>query len=746
MKKSASLITILILFLLSSCIFFQTINQPSVSLPNEIITVSITANTDGGEYEPYFGVCLPIGWIIPGDSLQCSGGYDEVIYYDDTLSIEQENASPAPEGYYWWAGKGVADASAVGVVYGDLQIQTDSQTGIFSIDYMLGNSNNGVNLQRSDNHQIEIVDEYTPTGLQATVVGESVYVNWVEPFNTSGLLGYNIYRDQQQINTLLITDTTFIDENPLEGIRYYSVSSYYSNGSEYLIPYEVQVMFGNSLYVSPNGSNNNSGSSFGEALLTIDYALSFLDSDSLNRKTIYLSQGIFSPSTTGEVFPLEWKNYISLKGISREESILDGDSLSGVVHFNSITVAKIESVTIRDGNSYDGGGIYCYNSSPELVNVIIAENYAREGGGIYCYNSSPELVNVIIAENYAGREGGGIRCSNSSPELVNVIIAENYAGEEGGGIRCINDSNPKLINVVIRNNNSKNGAGIEFHYSHSSFENVAIINNSALMGGGGIRCTLGSNLLLSNVTITGNSAGMAGGGIICSWDCNLTLKNCILWNDSPEEIRLDDMVAPCTITISYSDIQGGEAGIISNGNTVNWLEGNIDEDPLFVGAGNYPFTLLSGSPCIDAGNPDTTYNDPEDPNNPGYALWPAMGTLRNDMGSYGGPNATSWNIVTGIEDDETEELQSPTQFELAQNYPNPFNPSTTIQYSIKERASVELVLYDILGRQVVVLVNEEQDVGYYKVNFNAKSLASGIYFYRIQAGSFVETKKMVLLK
>jgi hypothetical protein len=88
----------------------------------------------------------------------------------------------------------------------------------------------------------------------------------------------------------------------------------------------------------------------------------------------------------------------------------------------------------------------------------------------------------------------------------------------------------------------------------------------------------------------------------------------------------------------------------------------------------------------------------------------------------------------------------PSSFGLSQNYPNPFNPSTTIQYSIKERTPVELVLYDILGRVVEVLVNEEQAAGYYKVNFNAGKLASGIYIYRLKAGSFIETKKMLLIK
>jgi hypothetical protein len=122
-----------------------------------------------------------------------------------------------------------------------------------------------------------------------------------------------------------------------------------------------------------------------------------------------------------------------------------------------------------------------------------------------------------------------------------------------------------------------------------------------------------------------------------------------------------------------------------------------------------------------------------------------MGTVRNDMGAYGGPNTIYW-IVTAVEDDKNKDLQQPTEFSLSQNYPNPFNPSTTIQYSIKERTSVELVLYDILGREVEVLVNEEQDAGQYKINLNAGGLASGVYFYKIQAGEYAEVKKMILLK
>jgi Zn-dependent metalloprotease len=95
---------------------------------------------------------------------------------------------------------------------------------------------------------------------------------------------------------------------------------------------------------------------------------------------------------------------------------------------------------------------------------------------------------------------------------------------------------------------------------------------------------------------------------------------------------------------------------------------------------------------------------------------------------------------------EDENALLPTHYSLMQNYPNPFNPSTSIQYSIKERSSVELVMYDVLGREVEVLVKEQQDAGYYKVHFNAGSLSSEVYFYRLKAGNFVETKKMLLLK
>jgi hypothetical protein len=88
----------------------------------------------------------------------------------------------------------------------------------------------------------------------------------------------------------------------------------------------------------------------------------------------------------------------------------------------------------------------------------------------------------------------------------------------------------------------------------------------------------------------------------------------------------------------------------------------------------------------------------------------------------------------------------PAQFALQQNYPNPFNPTTTIRFSIGTSCPVELRVYDELGRVVATLVNERLNGGSYNAEWDARALPSGMYFYRLAAGSFVETRKMLLLK
>lgn len=120
----------------------------------------------------------------------------------------------------------------------------------------------------------------------------------------------------------------------------------------------------------------------------------------------------------------------------------------------------------------------------------------------------------------------------------------------------------------------------------------------------------------------------------------------------------------------------------------------------------------------------------------------------NDLvpGNDGVLEAWSISILSNPPTGINEKSYVPNKFILDQNYPNPFNPTTTIRYSIPQSEFVTLQVFDVLGNEVTTLVNEEKPAGNYEVNFNVAILSSGIYLYRLQAGSFVETKKMILLR
>ena len=454
-------------------------------------------------------------------------------------------------------------------------------------------------------------------------------------------------------------------------------------------------------------------------------------------------------------------------------TIIDGDSSGSVVTFNSgeDSTAVITGFTIQNGRAQIGGGIHCWNSSPSLTNVIISGNTAfipfigGAGGGIYCDNSNPILTNVNISGNRAPAPwvgasggiwcdnsssslenvvisgntatfpwvgyGGGICCHNSSPSLVNVTISGNTAGR-GGGIYCTGSS-PSLTNVTISGNTAYrrlggDGGGICCENSSPSLVNVTISGNDGDDAGGGISC-FSSSPSLENVTISGNAAE-SGGGIFCR--ASPSLVNCILWNDRPQEIY----IYSGSVTATYSDIQGGWTGT-----------GNIDEDPMFVSGplGDYHLCPFTPSPCIDAGNPDPMYNDPEDPLILGYAMWPALGTVRNDMGVYGGPNADGW---TGVEEDED---LLPSTFFLKQNYPNPFKLQTTIKYALPEDIKVTLKVYNVLGREITILINELKHSGFHQIVWDGrdnsgKMVPCGVYFLKFNAGEHTATKKLLKVR
>jgi len=102
------------------------------------------------------------------------------------------------------------------------------------------------------------------------------------------------------------------------------------------------------------------------------------------------------------------------------------------------------------------------------------------------------------------------------------------------------------------------------------------------------------------------------------------------------------------------------------------------------------------------------------------------------------------SYVTGI--DDVEITQTPNNYLLSQNYPNPFNPITTIGYQLPVSGNVSLKIYNLMGEEVITLVNENKEIGNYEVQFDASKLTSGVYFYRLQSNSFTESKKLILMK
>ncbi len=116
-----------------------------------------------------------------------------------------------------------------------------------------------------------------------------------------------------------------------------------------------------------------------------------------------------------------------------------------------------------------------------------------------------------------------------------------------------------------------------------------------------------------------------------------------------------------------------------------------------------------------------------------------------DWVGHASSDTTTFNVDTTI-NAITEDPTVPSEYSLNQNYPNPFNSSTTIGYSIPEGGPVSLIIYNLVGKELETLVNQEQSPGEYKVNFNASRYSSGIYFYRLEAGDYTEIEKMALIK
>ncbi len=438
------------------------------------------------------------------------------------------------------------------------------------------------------------------------------------------------------------------------------------------------------------------------------------------------------------------------------------------------TILEISSCTIQKNSATNGGGIYCFCSYININSCTISENSAKTGGGIYlntCNLGSSAFTDCHITENIADSLGGGVFCTGGVPPFMNCTISENTAGSGGGiycwlygylsmshctisenmairsagfggfgGGICLQSGSSAISYCTIQNNVSETwGGGIYCNSTTLDINYTTVCGNSALypsLGGrgGGLNCQ-GSTVTINHCTLHGNIAEGYGGGIYISLS-DLTLKNIILEGNTWGGVYF---ISYYSVEITYSDFFNNIAGnflalgsipaglgeiitVNANGDSCD-LYYNIYEDPLFVDPVIGDYHLQAESPCIDAGDP----NSPLDPD----STIADIGAFYFDqtvwVGNYPQPSQIN-------------------EFYLQPNYPNPFNPITTISFSLPKASHVKLTVYDLQGRAVTELVNGMREASVHTVTWDASHLTSGIYLYRLNAGQFTASGKMVLLK
>jgi len=389
------------------------------------------------------------------------------------------------------------------------------------------------------------------------------------------------------------------------------------------------------------------------------------------------------------------------------ETIIDGSSPE-----NPDTASCVIFCSGEGGSSILEGFTIRKGSGTRWIDPQFPDYSWHSGGGIFIYSSSPTIRNNLITSN-------------------DVTDPRSADGASGGGI-CMYDANPRICNNIIKSNQALYGCGLVVDYSGGIFKNNIIENNSGGQSyGGGAFWTIGNGdkpIIIENNTIVNNQVlGTGTGGAFYIWSTTtIAARNNIIWGNSQSAGGQVFLTNGGQISLSYSDIQGGYDG-----------EGNIDSDPHL----KHYSVLDPSSPCIDAGNPESKYNDLEDQDRPGEPAYPAGGALRNDMGAYGGQGCKFlYNTVSGI---GIYPVSTTKQKEI-HVYPNPFTDRITICFPDMDFKAAQIILYDQNGR----LVFTKELCKSKKMNINLELEAftqnrKGIYLLMIICGKTARVKKLV---
>ena len=431
--------------------------------------------------------------------------------------------------------------------------------------------------------------------------------------------------------------------------------------------------------------------------------------------------------------------------------------------------------------------IQCVDSSPTLSYLTVRNNYTNDNGGgaIYLINSNSNLENLIIKDNSKGSHnygGAGIFTENSFISINNSLIANNFSSSPPhnedtltGGIVAMNSILELDNNTFYGNSGEYYGGAIYFDTSSSGiitnsifWENegpegitgLATITYSNVQGGwdgeGNIDATplfcnpdSGDFTLASNSPALGSGEGGAnmgafgvGCGIQVDWDFSLS--------EPVIEVMGTDNVWNPGDTISV------EMDFCNNTDVAhNWYPGGtIESDSSLTSLhiGHIWFYAMFADEChaISWGaiaNTSIIFDTVVT-----FSAYPEALNCQNQPEYCIDGDTLTFEvpIVVQVVSAEPEPF-TPEEFSLHQNYPNPFNPVTTLRYDLPENGHVNVIIYDMLGKQVKTLINQTQDAGYRSViwdgtNDYGNPVSAGIYLYQIQAGEYMQTKKMVLLK
>jgi len=491
-------------------------------------------------------------------------------------------------------------------------------------------------------------------------------------------------------------------------------------------------------YVFESGSNSNNGLTPQTAFATLQYAADMVSAgDSvLVLEGNYVGFDIRTNGTQNSpiVFKaiennvvIDERNSITSDGINIENAgwiVIDGFEVMDQPRAG-IRIVLSDFVKIKNNNCHNN---YRWGIFTGFTNDILIENnscsFSEDEHGIYVSNSSDRPIirnNHSFNNNGCGIHMNGDISMGDDGIISNAVVEGNIIHDNGyGGGSAINMDgvqDSEIFNNLIYNNHATGIAMYQIDGGDGS-KNNKVYNNTVIQPSDG----------RWNILVTDGSTG------------NTLYNNILISHHSFRGSISIDAASTSGFTGDYNILVNRLSNDDGNSNMTlgQWQSLGYDlhsmiadpENQIFVDHTNGNFHLLQTSQAVDAGT---------------NLVLP---TVFEDLDNVSRPQGTGFEIgayeYTGTT--EVVEEHIPQSFKLLQNYPNPFNPSTKIRWQSTVGSWQTLKVYDVLGNEVAVLVDEYNPAGSYEINFNANNLSSGVYFYRIQAAELIQIKSMILIK